>query len=316
MSNQYFNFYYDPVRQGYDLSSWRTLSGEPTVHNSHLDFKASGALHYGDILRGDAYFGINMPAPVAGADHKFGFIQYHKNAYLYFKVSGIVFSAEASDGTTTSSSVIEWQSDWTDADVEFRVLWEAGTAKFYVNGNLQATLEGVSVPGDPLSLYFANATMVSSYINYIDVKQIQSYMFTEGNQDAQFSFSASISPSSSASASRSPSASVSLSQSPSASVSPSSSISPSASASLSRSPSASVSPSASISPSASASRSYSPSSSSSPSASISPSASASRSVSPSASSSRSVSPSSSHSPSASVSLSTSPSSSPSPSPFA
>jgi len=186
MANQYYNFYYDPVRQGYDSSSWRTLYGDPIVSGTRLDLQNAAILHYADILRADTTFGLNIPAPASGDDRKVGLIQYNKNAYIYFKISNDVLTAETSNGTTTNSSVITWQSAWTSTNTEFRIKWEAGTATFYVNGNIQAVIQDVSIPGDPLSLYLANSSPNGWFLDYIDVKSIQSYLMSEGNDDSIF----------------------------------------------------------------------------------------------------------------------------------
>ena len=184
MSNQYFNLSYDPVRQGYDSSSWRTLYGDPAVSGTRLDLQNAAILHYGDILRGDAVFSLNIPAPTVGDDRKVGFVQYNKNAYAYFKIFNDVFTAETSDGTNTDSVTISWQSAWTDTNTEFRIKWEAGMASFYVGGVHQTTINDVSVPGDPMSLYLANTSPDGWMLNYIIVKSIQSFWMNENNEDA------------------------------------------------------------------------------------------------------------------------------------
>lgn len=187
MSNQYFNFYYSPTRQGFDASIWHTLFGGPAVSSGgRLLITDSAFVHYGDILRGDAVFNMNVPAPAGGLSRKFGFYQPNKNAYAYFKISGAAFTAECSDGTNSTSSVIAWQTAWTNTNTEFRVKWEAGTATFFVGGVQQAVIQDISVSGDPMSLYVANETSDTIFLNYIDVKTIQSYILNEGNEDTVF----------------------------------------------------------------------------------------------------------------------------------
>ncbi len=173
MSNKFFNFYYDPVRQGYDTNTWSTLSGVPAIAANQLNLLNASIVHFADLLRGDVTYDCTFHAPTAGDDTKFGFIELNKNAYLYFKIAGNVLTAEASDGTNTKSVVINWQSTWTNAKTDFRVKWEAGRAQFYVNGNLEADINDISVSGDPMSLYALSNTTVL-HINYIIVKGVQS----------------------------------------------------------------------------------------------------------------------------------------------
>lgn len=186
MSNQYFNFSYDPVRQGFDASSWRTLYGNPVVSGTRLDLQNSTIIHYADILRGDAVFSLNIPAPSVGDSRQVGFIHYNKGAYIYFNILNDVLTAATSNGTTSNSVAITWQDAWTDVDTEFRIKWEAGTATFFIGGAQQAIISDVTVPGDPLSLYLSNSSPDGWFLDYIIVKSIQSYLMNEGNDDSVF----------------------------------------------------------------------------------------------------------------------------------
>jgi len=188
MSNQYFNFYYDPIRQGYDTSTWKTLFGTPPQPSSNRLEVAplSSFVHYGDILRGDAKFSLTISAPASGAAKKFGFVQLNRNAYIYFKILNDVLTAETSDGTTTNSTVIEWQTGWSSAKTDFGIKWEAGRATFSVGGIEQAVISDASISGDPLSLYVENTGGDVMPLNNIVVKGIQSFMFTSGNEDSTF----------------------------------------------------------------------------------------------------------------------------------
>lgn len=186
MSNQYFNFYYSPTRQGFDSSSWRALIGAPISSGGRLLLTGASMIHYGDILRGDATFNVNIAAPGPGLSKKFGFYQPNKNAYAYFYINGASLTAETSDGVNTTSVSITWQSAWTNTNTDFRVKWEAGMATFYVGGIQQAITSNISVTGFPMSLYVANESQDTLILNYIDVQSIQSYMMSEANEDAVF----------------------------------------------------------------------------------------------------------------------------------
>src|SRR3990167_4177046 len=104
MSNQYINLYYDPVREGFDPSTWRALYGQPVVGSNQLMIKESAMLHYGDILRGDSVISLKIPAPVIGANRKFGFIQFNKNSYAYFKILNGALTAETSNGSSSTAT--------------------------------------------------------------------------------------------------------------------------------------------------------------------------------------------------------------------
>ena len=185
MSNQYFNFYYDPVRQGYDANTWNTVLGAPVVNSNQLKFQNSGAIHFADILRGDSVFNINISAPAAGDDIKVGFIEANKGEFAYFKVADDVLTAETYDGVTTKSIVIDWDGDWSLTNTEFGIKWEAGMVIFSIGGAIKATVSTNSlldvpksiVPSDPMNLYVYSDSTNPLLLKYINIKGIQSLMW-------------------------------------------------------------------------------------------------------------------------------------------
>ncbi len=186
MSNYYINLYYDPQRQGYDTSVWRTLNGDPIVGGNRLQLALSSIVHYGDILRGDITMNMNISVPTSGDLRSFGLYQPNRGAYIYFDITGTTFSAKTSDGTNSYSTSITWQSAWSSADTDFRILWEGGTAKFYVGGVHQASITDVSVPGDPLSFYITNGNVDTISLKYINAKGIQSFFLNEALENSAF----------------------------------------------------------------------------------------------------------------------------------
>lgn len=194
MSNEYFSLNYDPAKQGFDNSTWRKVFGDVAVVGGKLQFTQAFIIHYGDILRGDAIFNINIGAPLADGDTKFGFTQYSKNVYAYFKISGPVLTAETSDGVTSSSKIISWSSAWTDTNTEFRIKWETGAVHFHIAGVWKATIDYSSVldipvsvvPNDPMSLSIYSDSTDLFLLNYITVVAIQSFLMSEGNADSIF----------------------------------------------------------------------------------------------------------------------------------
>ena len=195
MSNQFFNISYDPAKQGYSTSTWRTMYGDVAIVSGQLQLTKASIIHYGDILRGDAIFSINIAAPVPGDNSRFGFTQYSKGAYLYFQIANGILTAECSNGTTSaSSSPITWNSDWTDTDTEFRIKWEAGIATFYIGGVFKAVFNDTYVledpttlvPGCPMSIYIVSDSPDLLLLDYIIVRSIQSYVVSTGNSNSNF----------------------------------------------------------------------------------------------------------------------------------
>lgn len=194
MANQFYNLNYSPIAQGFDAGTWRTLYGDVAVVSNQLQLTKAAIIHYGDILRGDAVFNINIAAPFADGDSKFGFIQYSKNAYAYFKIAGTTLTAETSDGITSYSEVITWEDAWTDIDTEFRIKWESGAVRFYIGGQLLVTIGESSllnvpvsvVPNDPMSLFISSDSTDLFLLNYIKVTAIQSYLMSTGNDNSVF----------------------------------------------------------------------------------------------------------------------------------
>lgn len=180
------NFYYDPQRQGYDTTLWRTLYGIPVLSGGALVLNVATALHFGDCRRGDFVFGVTVPsAPATGQSRQWGLRSYSSGAYLLFDVTNDVLSAKSSDGLGNTNSVaITWQSAWTAAKTEFRIKWEAGRAVFYVGGVGQAVISDDSVTGRPMSPYLANTHHDGLKFHYIDASAIQSYILTPSPEDS------------------------------------------------------------------------------------------------------------------------------------
>jgi hypothetical protein len=173
MANQFFNFYYDPVRQGYDTDTWSTLTGAPIVVSNKLSLKSSSIAHFADLLRGDISFCVNINAPIAGDTVKFGVGDFNDVEGAFFNIKDDVFTVfTQTDGATTSVTV-PWVSDWTSTDTVFRIKWEAGSVKFYVGGQLKATIS-TTIPNEPLYLYALSTSAVSLKIKYIEVMSTES----------------------------------------------------------------------------------------------------------------------------------------------
>lgn len=181
MANQFINFYYDPQRQGYDTTLWKTIAGTPSISSNKLRLNAATIIHYGDILRGEFVFNVTIPAvPTSGDSRQIGLAQLNKGSYAYFDVTGAVFSAKVSTGTSSTSTAITWQAAWTNVATKYTIRWEGGLIKFFVGGALQATMSNTGtttyLTGDPMSLYVSNSNSDNMDITDINAKQIQSYV--------------------------------------------------------------------------------------------------------------------------------------------
>lgn len=191
MSDTRTSFAYDPARQGYDTNSWRTLSGAPAVTGSGRMVVDAGtgiagiAVHYADFLKGDISFNINVPtAPAAGDARYFGVSAPSTIAYIRFFVGADLY-CQTSDGTTTTvSSALEWNSNWTAANIVFRIRWEPGGAKFFVNNTQVYAISDASVPSGPLSLYLSDNSATAMTIGDIFVRGTQSYVKNVATSDS------------------------------------------------------------------------------------------------------------------------------------
>lgn len=56
------NFYYDPARQGYDTTLWKTVTGTPSVASNKIRLNTAKILGYGDLYKAETTFKINVPA--------------------------------------------------------------------------------------------------------------------------------------------------------------------------------------------------------------------------------------------------------------
>lgn len=179
---QVTSFFYDPYRQGYDTNSWRTLLGTPYLDGNRLEITSGAISHYADILKGDITFNLKAPSDPTDMNCLIGLYQPSSGAFIVFDFSGGL-TASVSNGTNTiNSSSIAWDSNWTGAKVDFRILWEAGIIKFFIAGVKVATitddptlnLSGIYIPAGPLALYAFDNSVNPMSIGAIDVRGAQS----------------------------------------------------------------------------------------------------------------------------------------------
>jgi len=167
MSDRRFeNFNYAPMRQGYDTNSWRTLRGAPAVVGGGRISVDNGtgiageAIHYIDFTKGDISFDVIIPtSPAAGNSRLFGLSSLNSNDFIVFSIDDALTCKVSSLYSSDESGELEWNDAWNGVSVEFRIRWEAGTAKFFINGSQVYAISEDSVPYGPLSLYlYDNST--------------------------------------------------------------------------------------------------------------------------------------------------------------
>ena len=200
MSNIRKSFIYSPMRQGYDTNSWRTISGAPSVVGGRLSIDneagvAGSAIHYVDFVKGDISFDVNVPvAPVEGTYRIFGVSTPDATAYIRFAI-GSELNCEVCDEGNTIRIPVTWDSSWTGENIIFRIHWEAGLARFYINGVHVCTIDSSadfalatydvqSIPYGPLSLYlYDNSDADSMTIGNISVRGTHSYILNPKTSD-------------------------------------------------------------------------------------------------------------------------------------
>ena len=151
------NFYYDPIRQGTGKGVWNWYSGAPYQNGGYLVLlNGSGYMFY-DCGKGSISYVLNIPHdPTDFSARQWGLRS--GEDYVLFDFSGGTFQAISAStrGTRTASSVIAWDSTWTQTDTTFMIRWEAGMATFYINGIVRAVLSDASIPYGPMSPFVHN----------------------------------------------------------------------------------------------------------------------------------------------------------------
>lgn len=178
MANNRINFYYDPQRQGYDTTLWKTLSGVPAMSGNNINFNAASAIGYADIFKANLILRLTIPTvPTVGDDRRFGFAQLNLGAHLGFRFNGTTFQVEAIDGKgNTETQDITWDASWTATPVTFEIDWTGFSATFKINGERMAFFNGVSIPKDALSEYISNVNADNLTFHYLEVETVQYYI--------------------------------------------------------------------------------------------------------------------------------------------
>ncbi len=172
------NITYDPSRQGYDSSIWRTILGTPLVLGGQLAVQQASLVHLADSTRGNYIFNVNIPnSPVGGESRRLGLYSPNSGAYAWFSIESEALTAQCSDGYAgnTSTGTIAWESAWSGVNTEFRIHWDAGKVEFYVAGIRKATLSGNSIPKEPLAVYLSNLNSDYMTVQYVRWNGVQAF---------------------------------------------------------------------------------------------------------------------------------------------
>lgn len=175
---QFTNFYYDPQRQGYDTSLWKTLSGSPSISSNQIRLNSAAIVHYGDIRRGDVTLGLTIPTdPATGDDKEWGLVQLNRGAFAKFDITDDVFTCQVYDGKSAAATTatVTWATAWAAAVVNYRIKWEGGRVEFWVNSNKVAVIADANVTGEPMSIYASNGDADDVDLAFVEAISIQSY---------------------------------------------------------------------------------------------------------------------------------------------
>lgn len=175
MINERTNLYYDPKRDGYDTTIWKTVSWTPSLSSDKIRLNNSSIIWYDSIQSGDLIMALTIPvAPTAWDSRLFGFSQLTNGSFVGFNITGTVFKAQIVDsaGVSTLSSAITWNTDWTAAVVDFRVHFTWFDAKFYINDVQVAAISNIAEMKYPLSVSINNVNADNLDISSIQVKGV------------------------------------------------------------------------------------------------------------------------------------------------
>ena len=177
-------FQYNPATEGYSANDVFTpLTGTPTISSDKLRLNAAEVLTYDKRFQfGNLEFLLTIPAaPTAGDVRSFGFKNNDNKGMMVFDITGAVFSAKVYDskGTLIATKTINWDSDWTAAEAQYRIAWNNRNIYFLVDDVFVARFdEGFDkdivaediMGSQPMGIYINNGNADNvdvSLINYV-----------------------------------------------------------------------------------------------------------------------------------------------------
>lgn len=187
-SNPVTNFSYDPERQGYDTTLWKTLSGVPAVVGINLVLNADTIVSYADLYGCDLTMRLKIPtSPAAGDIRQFGLASVGMDAFIVFDITDDTFNIYASDGNGNTKTVaVLWNTAWAAANTDFEIRWRGTYADFFVNGvhvtspadpnGSTYRINTAAIPKGPLAIYFKNANADNFEVVSMNAKNIQTFI--------------------------------------------------------------------------------------------------------------------------------------------
>jgi hypothetical protein len=169
------NFYYDPRRQGYDPSIWKTTSGTPVVSGNNLVFNTAAAIGKADISRGEITFALIVPtAPTAGDDRYWGLGHTANFSSLaVFKILDDGFFAYVYDNAGNyKSERIDWDVAWNAAEVDYKIKYAPDGFHFYVDGVEKSFINRVFTTGTGATLQSAADTVTDAAHGLVDGQMV------------------------------------------------------------------------------------------------------------------------------------------------
>lgn len=168
------SFLLDPNRQAYSSSEWANITGTMSSGSGLYTWNATTSVHYTDVLFGDFTMKMTVPAvPTAGDARQWGLKGIGFGDYTVFDVTGDVFTAKVSVGGVETSSTLAFSSAWATVVTMFRIHWEPGMVRFFINDSNVATIS-TGIPNRPMAFYVSNGNadaLTSSGLAARDVKQ-------------------------------------------------------------------------------------------------------------------------------------------------
>ena len=184
MINERTNLYYDPQRDWYDTTVWKTISWTPSLVSNKIRLSNSSIIWYDSIMSGDLIMALTIPTAPTGWDSRlFGFYQLTNWSFIGFNITDAVFKAQIVDSswTSTLSNEITWNNDWTAVVTKFRVHWTGFDAKFYIWDTQVAAISDIEKIKYPLSIYINNVNADNLDLSSIQLKWTDIFLSNKVN---------------------------------------------------------------------------------------------------------------------------------------
>lgn len=151
--------------------------------DNFLVFNAAEAIQYADVVKGTYYFEAVIPtAPTASDVRIWGLYSKNRDLGLYFEITGTTFRAVVKDGNKDKivTSEMTFETSWVGVPIEYKIIWDAGSAEFYVDRVHKCTLsfadDDIALATEPLSLYIRNGNSDNMLVGTMVAKNVFQYL--------------------------------------------------------------------------------------------------------------------------------------------